>query len=107
MFKTPLTAAALGAALIAAPAIAGTNAATSGSGQSIKVQYADLNLATAAGQEQLSRRIDSAARKVCKVGEHRTGTRIQSSERKECYAKARQSARSQMASMVSENQRGG
>jgi UrcA family protein len=33
----------------------------------IKVGYADLNLASAAGQEMLDHRIDAAARKVCGV----------------------------------------
>ncbi|MEP2735296.1 MAG: UrcA family protein [Erythrobacter sp.] len=106
MFKTPLTAVALGAALIAAPAFAGTPAPQSGA-QSAAIYYADLNLDTAAGQEQLERRIDAAARKVCNVGKHRTGTRIPSAGSKACFAKARQSARSQMASVISETRRGG
>jgi UrcA family protein len=33
----------------------------------VKVGYADLNLGSAAGQEQLANRIDAAARKVCGV----------------------------------------
>ena len=33
----------------------------------VAVSYADLNLASAAGQEVLGRRIDAAARKVCGV----------------------------------------
>ncbi|MEO9461844.1 MAG: UrcA family protein [Marinomonas sp.] len=107
MFKSFIAAATIGTALIAAPAIAGSNTAGSHAAQSSKIQYADLNLATPEGQEQLERRIDTAARKVCKLGEHRTGTRIPSGQRKVCYAKARNSARSQMASLISDTRRGG
>lgn len=110
MIKNLMTAAAIGTALIASPTLAGSspaNTAGQHAAQSMSVKYADLNLATAAGQEQLERRIDVAARKVCGVGKHRTGTRIPSSERKACFAKARQSARNQMASAMSDTQRGG
>lgn len=105
MFKTPLTAAALGAALIAAPAFAGT--AQQSGAQSMTIHYADLNLDTVQGQEQLERRIDAAARKVCNVGKHRTGTRIPSASSKKCFVKARQSARSQMAAIINDTRRGG
>lgn len=109
MFKTPLTAAALCAALITTPAFAGTTqqSGTQSGAQSMAIHYADLNLDTAEGQEQLERRIQAAARKVCNVGKHRTGTRIPSARSKACFVKARQSARDQVASMVDENRRGG
>ncbi len=107
MFKSFIAAATIGTALIAAPAIAGSSSAGSHAAQSSKIHYADLNLATPQGQEQLERRIDVAARKVCKLDEHRTGTRLPSRQRKACYVKARKSARSQMASLISDTRRGG
>ncbi len=106
MLKTPLSAAAMAAALIASPALAGTPAKDTGA-QSMVIKYSDLNLATAEGQERLERRINAAARKVCNIDRQRTGTRIQSAKNKACYAKARKSARNQMASLISETRRGG
>ena len=102
MFKKALTAAALGTMLAASPAIA-----AEGTGPSVVIKHRDLNLATAEGQDALQHRIDAAARKVCGVGEHETGTRIPSAEAKTCYVKARAKAQSQMALIVAGSQRGG
>ncbi len=107
MFTKAFTAAATAAALIATPAIAGTKDDGKYPAESMSIQYSDLNLASAEGQAQLERRIDAAARKVCKLGQHRTGTRIPSAESKDCFAKARQSARTQMASVMNANRMGG
>jgi len=107
MFMKAFTAATTAAFLIATPAIAQSNATGKDAAQSMKIKYADLNLASAEGQARLERRIDAAAKKVCQLGKHRTGTRIPSTERKECYAKARQSARSQMASLMNSKRLGG
>jgi UrcA family protein len=43
--------------------------------QETTVRYADLDLSSAAGQTELERRIENAARQVCKA-EIPTGTRI-------------------------------
>lgn len=102
MLKTPLIAAALGLALAAVPAAASNDAP-----RSVKVEYGDLNLDTVAGQNALDRRIEYAAKTVCAVGEHQTGTRIPSAERKQCYAKARSNAERQVATVVGDVQRGG
>lgn len=107
MLKSLTTAAAIGAALIATPAIAGSNQAGSHPAQSTTVKYSDLNLASPEGQATLQRRIEAAARKVCRVGQERTGTRLRSNERQECFAKARQSARKQIAVAMEGKQLGG
>ena len=102
MFKTTIAAAALGLVLAAAPAAAGTDG-----NRTMEIEYRDLNLDTVQGQEALDRRIDNAARKVCGVGAERTGTRIQSSSAKKCFAEARAKAHQQMASIVKQQQLGG
>lgn len=102
MIKNTLTAAALGMAMLATPAIAGSE-----SGQKISVEYRDLNLMTEEGQAKLDARIDDAARKVCKLDEIRTGTRIPSSDRKKCFTQARKSVETQMASLISAERLGG
>lgn len=102
MIKTTLTAAALGLMMAATPAAAGVQ-----KGESIDIEYRDINLTTIEGQRVLERRIDNAARQVCRTEEHRIGTRLRSAERAKCFAKARATAKSQMASIISEVQRGG
>ena len=93
-------AAALG--LVATPAFAGVEKAPTTS-----VAYADLNLGSVEGQKALDSRIDSAARKLCQMDRIRTGTRLISSEAKACYAKARASAKQQVAAAVADQQLGG
>lgn len=55
--------------IIATAAVAMLATAASAETNQVKVGYADLNLASAAGQEVLAQRIDIAARKVCNVNE--------------------------------------
>jgi UrcA family protein len=100
--KNILTAAAAGIALIATPVLAGES-----SSQSMSINYRDLNLSTPEGQEKLDQRIDIAARQLCQMSDTATGTRIQSSSKKACYENARKSVKSQIATLVAENQRGG
>jgi UrcA family protein len=100
--KTTLTAAALGIAIIATPAVAAPEA-----GDSMKIEYNDLNLSTAEGQERLNQRIDRAARKLCRADEPRTGTRMPSSEAQTCLAKAKASAERQMATITGTGRLGG
>ncbi|MEE4201244.1 UrcA family protein [Erythrobacter sp.] len=71
------------------------------------IEYADLNLDTAAGQKALEYRINSAARDVCGADEVRTGTRIKSPEISACLADARSSAKRQVAAMIAKEKRGG
>lgn len=85
-----ILAAALGAAMLSAPAFAGPAG----------VSYADLDLATPAGQAQLDRRIDKAAREMCGITDIRTGTLLQSTSSKECYQATKASARKQVAERI-------
>ena len=93
--------AAIGLAVSSTPAIAGDGS------QSMAVKYSDLNLSTADGQKQLDRRINAAAKKVCRVHQAQTGTRIQSRNAQKCYQLARAKARTAFASVIEENRRGG
>lgn len=102
MIKNTITAAALGIAMLATPALAGSD-----HGEKISVEYRDLNLLTDEGQAKLDARIDDAARKVCKMDDVRTGTRVQSRDRKKCFTQARKSVEAQMATLISAEQRGG
>lgn len=100
MIKSTLTAATLGLALIATPAMADA-------GETVSIEYRDLNLSSPEGQKRLDRRINQAAAKICGLRESRSGTRLSSRKSKECYEKARQSAAKQVAVMVTNEQRGG
>lgn len=102
MIKHTATMAALGIALIASPALAGEEG-----GQSMSIQYRDLNLSTPEGQAKLDQRIDVAARQVCGVSQPATGSRIKSRSQQACYEEARKSVKQQVAAMVAQNQRGG
>ncbi|WP_427966133.1 UrcA family protein [Altererythrobacter sp.] len=102
MIKTTLTSAALGLMLAATPAAADTSE-TPG----VKIEYRDLDLDTPEGQEKLERRIDAAASQICKLNERRTGTRLPSRASKQCFAEARATAKSQMATLIANQQRGG
>ncbi len=95
-----LAAAAIG--MVSTPAFAGPATAPT-----TAVSYEGLDLATAEGQKILDARIDSAARSLCRMDEVRTGTRLKSAESRACYAKARASAKKQVASVVAEHQLGG
>ncbi len=74
---------------------------------SVSVRHADLDLTTPAGQEVLERRIDTAARRLCRVGEVTTGTRIASPESAECYRKAKRSVHDAVTAAITSNRRGG
>ena len=75
--------------------------------ESIAIQYRDLDLATAEGQQALEQRVDAAARKACGLDETATGTRIVTADKRRCHAEAKKSARAQMASIIAERQLGG
>jgi UrcA family protein len=94
-----ILAAALGAVtVLAAPAAAGA---------SVGVKYSDLDLSTRAGQQKLERRIDSAAREACGMGEVRTGRFTPSTAQRQCYAEAKASVHDQVAETIArDNSRG-
>ena len=82
-----------------ATAQAGANSAT--------VSHADLALATPAGQRRLERRIATAARKICGLDTHETGTRMVPKDATECYHAALGSVRERVAAAIESSRRGG
>lgn len=97
-----LAAAALGLVATTAPAFAGEVEK-----MSVKVEYGDINLATAAGQETLDNRIEKAVRTVCRVNDLSTGSRQLTQEKRDCLVKARADARQKVALLTGDLQRGG
>ena len=97
----PLAAACgLALAASAAPAAAKT--------VSVDVAYADLDLTSPQGQSALDRRIDSAARHICRGDEPRIGTRIVDNARMRfCVAEVKARAASQVAAVMRDRQLGG
>lgn len=64
--------------------------------QESTVRYSDLDLSQAAGQRELERRIDTAAKQVCRA-QPATGTRIVDQRQvKRCQAEVRAQVESQM-----------
>ena len=94
---------------LAAAAVALTvpAAATEAESNSVGVRYSDLNLASKAGQDELDRRLDRAARNVCGMDGIRTGTRLASAESRRCYREARVTLDKQFAALVKERAAGG
>ena len=99
-----ITAAAIGLAVTATPALA---AAGPAAGNTMNVSLAGIDLDTPEGQEMLDQRIDRAARDVCNLDRVRTGTRIRSRASIDCYEKAKASAKQQVAAIVEKQRRGG
>jgi UrcA family protein len=98
-----IAAAALGLACsTATPVLAGND-----DGMSVKVLLADINLASPSGQKLLDRRIEYAARTVCRADVPTTGSRILTQDKRDCLAKVRSDARQQVAAFTSDQQRGG
>ena len=64
-----------------------------------RVRYADLDLSTEAGQEQLERRIDSAARTACGMDEIRTG-RVAVDRAAPCYEQTKANVHEQVAETI-------
>lgn len=96
MIKTALFAAAAAIATVvtASPVLA----------KDVVVRYADLDLASAKGQHDLSHRIDRAAKVAC---EYHADGRIPSSEALTCYRQARAKAKTEMALAVENVRLGG
>lgn len=101
--NTTFLAAALGAALCATPAMAGTQAAT----HHERVPYGDLNLASADGQAQLQERLDRAALRACsQVRDNRTRNFLR--EYGTCLRETRKRVAVQVARLIeAERQLGG
>lgn len=95
-------AAATAALMTIAPAVAAPEET-----RQIKVQYGDLNLASAQGQKVLERRLTSAAREVCGLDDQRTGSRIRKPQEMNCYRQARATAMQRYAVVIERNQLGG
>lgn len=98
MFKTNLIAAAAVGLALGAAAAATTPAPAFA--KEVEVRYSDLNLSTPEGQKKLDRRIDTAARTACGMNTSTTGSRLRSADATECYAKAREDVRNQVAGAV-------
>jgi UrcA family protein len=81
--------------------------ATNAERMTIEVTTADLNLATVEGQKTLDRRVEKAARSVCRATSLSTGSRVLSHEAQTCLAKARADAKRQVAALMANEQRGG
>ena len=97
-----LATAAFGLALTATPALA-----TDGEYRTQEVSFAGLDLNTAEGQRMLEQRVERAAKEVCGYDERQVGTLIRSNEARDCVAKVKASARSQMATVNEDQRRGG
>lgn len=97
MLKTPHVLAVLALAIPTAPAFAEEKA----------ISYADLNLATPEGQAVLERRITTALEDICGTNEVRTGTRLRSSESRQCLKEARANAKKQVAAILERRGLGG
>jgi UrcA family protein len=93
---------ALAAASVALPA-----AAADAPRVSVRVEYSDLDLATPAGQEELERRLDRAARTICGVDNVKTGTRLPSSWARRCMREARIDLDRQFAALIERHSSGG
>lgn len=97
-----LLAGALAATAIAAPISAATDTSAP-----VAVKYSDLDLSTKAGQEKLDRRIDDAARSACGMDDPSTGSRIRSSEARQCYEQTRANVHERVARLIArDNSRG-
>lgn len=92
------TAAVLGAAM-AAPASAQAP-------EAVTVRHSDLDLSTEAGQAQLERRIDRAARAACGLNEVSTGTRLPTGFARQCYNDAKARVHEQVAEAIARSDRG-
>ncbi|OYW47128.1 MAG: hypothetical protein B7Z08_07795 [Sphingomonadales bacterium 32-68-7] len=88
---TIILAATLGAALLSAPALAN---------DSLAIKTSDLDLETQAGQAQLERRVDRAARTACGLGEVRSGTNLPSQSARKCFEQAKANAMRQVNDRV-------
>lgn len=98
------TALALASASLATTPAAG---ATPDDAHTAGVSYADLDLTTKDGRDELDRRIDRAAKEACGFTEAQVGTRLRTSEQRSCYRQAKRQLDRHLARVVEDAQRGG
>lgn len=94
-------AASIGVAGTAAPAFAGDTIR-----KTRTVSYEGLDLNTLEGQKMLEQRVEIAARRVCDYNTQPSDTRMRKASRA-CLARARASARDQVAAVIEDQRRGG
>lgn len=75
--------------------------------ESIEVNYADLDLTSAAGQKTLETRINGAAKRVCGYHQEVAGSRIRTRETEQCYKQAVNDATRQIAARIGDSRLGG
>jgi UrcA family protein len=88
-------------ALLAAAAVLGAAFAIPAAAESVAVKYSDLDLSTSAGQAQLERRINNAARSICGSDSANTGTRLRSDDARQCLENAKARVHEQVAEAIS------
>jgi len=71
------------------------------------VAYSDLDLTTSEGRETLERRIEAAAKRVCSITPPTAADRTRRADANACLAKARASAKQQLAMATQDSRRGG
>lgn len=81
--------------------------ATAANANEVSVTYQDLDLASAAGQKALDKRIDRAARMVCGFKLEGKRTVRQESEARSCFASAKARAGEQYAAAADVTTLGG
>lgn len=101
-----LAAATLGLAVTATPAFAGPIDVRAEVPVE-KVSLKGLDLESSEGQKMLDQRIYRAAKSVCQVHQAQTGTRLGGTQARACVAKARASAKRQVASVMESTRMGG
>ena len=94
------------AILAAAVVLGAASAVTAAAAETVAVQYADLDLSTSAGQAQLDRRIDNAARSICGSDTAIVGTRLRSNDARKCYEQAKARVHEQVAQAIERDHRG-
>lgn len=91
------------ASLAMTPAVATAKDET----RTVGVAYDDLDLTTREGKEELERRIDRAAKHACGFEIAQVGTRLRTSEQRNCYRQAKRQFDRHLARVVEDAQRGG
>ena len=102
LFALPLIA----ATTFAVPAVASTDTGPDAAPHAA-VEYDDLNLTSKKGQDAFERRLRKAAKKVCGLDRHNTGSRQANRNARECYNQAMAKAMQRHAALVADNQLGG
>jgi UrcA family protein len=98
MNTSKLVLAVLGAATLSAGAVPAL--AADEQGQSVEVQYSDLDLTTPAGAKELDRRLHEAAREVCGMSNMTSGSRLRSDSAGACYRDALKQLQTRFAGLV-------